>query len=183
MPSPSRSPSTPSGQPSWSSTPFMFSGLLGHLSSTSRMPSLSLSGSGQPSSSWKPSKSSGSSGHLSTLSRMPSPSRSFLSPSGQPSSSWKPSLSSGSSGHLSSTSGVLSLSLSGSGQPSSSSKPSKSSGSSGHLSTSSFRPSPSRSPMFGSNTMPIIARASGFAPLFESRPRPAPSERNELRAR
>src|SRR5678815_4542307 len=147
------------------------------------MRSLSLSGSGQPSSSWKLSKSSGSSGHLSRLSGMPSPSRSFFSPSGQPPTSSIPSSSSGMSGHLSSTSAMPSRSLSGSGQPSSSSNPSKSSGSSGHLSTSSLMPSPSRSPMLGSKTMPIIARKSGLPPLSDSRPRPAPSDRNELRAR
>src|SRR5678816_4915452 len=149
------------------------------------MPSLSLSGSGQPSSSSKPSLSSGSSGHLSTRSGIPSPSRSRSSWSGQPSWSSNPFLVSGSLGHLSSLSRMPSRSLSGSGQPSSSSKSSRSSGSSGHLSTSSLMPSPSRSPMFGSNTMPMNARVAGFAPLAGSvnRPRPAPSERNELRAR
>src|SRR6476469_4276033 len=76
MPSPSRSFFTPSGQPSSSSKPSLSSGMFGHLSSTSGMPSRSLSGSGQPSSSSKPSKSSGSSGHLSMSSLMPSPSRS-----------------------------------------------------------------------------------------------------------
>ena len=54
-----------SGQPSSSSNPSLSSGSFGHLSSSSRMPSLSLSGSGQPSSSSKPSLSSGSFGHLS----------------------------------------------------------------------------------------------------------------------
>src|SRR5215468_6858877 len=63
-----------SGQPSASSKPFLVSGSLGHLSSLSRMPSPSLSGSGQPSASSKPSLSSGSSGHLSSASGMPSPS-------------------------------------------------------------------------------------------------------------
>src|SRR5262249_33524388 len=135
-------------------------------------------GSGQPSASSKPSKSSGSSGHLSRLSGMPSPSRSLLVVTGQPSGGGP-----GMFGHLSSTSGMPSRSLSGSGQPSSSSNPSKSSGSSGHLSTSSLMPSPSRSPMFGSNTMPMNARKSGFAPLSGRRPRPAPSDKNELRAR
>src|SRR5204862_5851689 len=75
MPSPSRSRSTESGQPSSSWKPFLVSGSFGHLSSTSGIPSRSLSGSGQPSSSSKSSKSSGSSGHLSTSSLMPSPSR------------------------------------------------------------------------------------------------------------
>src|SRR6185369_13928255 len=76
MPSPSRSSSTLSGQPSSSWKPFFVSGSFGHLSSLSGMPSRSLSGSGQPSSSSNPSKSSGSSGHLSTSSLIPSPSRS-----------------------------------------------------------------------------------------------------------
>src|SRR5947207_6381434 len=76
MPSPSRSSSIESGQPSSSWNPFLVSGSFGHLSFSSRMPSRSLSGSGQPSSSSKSSKSSGSSGHLSTSSLMPSPSRS-----------------------------------------------------------------------------------------------------------
>src|SRR5215813_9944637 len=84
------------GQPS-GGTP----GSLGHLSATSGMPSLSLSGSGQPSASSKPSLSSGSLGHLSSASGMPSLS---LSGSGQPSASSKPSRSSGSSGHLSTSS-------------------------------------------------------------------------------
>src|SRR6476660_1175131 len=70
-------------------------------SSSSRMRSLSLSGSGQPSLSSKPSLSSGSFGHRSSTSRMPSLS---LSGSGQPSSSSKSSKSSGSSGHLSTSS-------------------------------------------------------------------------------
>ena len=78
-----------SGQPSSSWKPLYVSGSFGHLSTTSGMPSLSLSGSGQPSSSSKPSLSSGSFGHWSCLSGMPSLS---LSGSGQPSSSWKPSL-------------------------------------------------------------------------------------------
>src|SRR5450432_1774124 len=167
-----------SGQPSASSKPSLSSGSFGHRSSTSRMPSPSLSGSGQPSSSWKPSKSSGSSGHLSTLSGMRSPSRPPTVVVGKPSGGAP-----GTLWHLSPTSGMPSRSLSGSGQPSSSSKPSKSSGSSGHLSTSSLMPSPSRSPMFGSNTMPMNARRSGFAPLLGTRPRPPPSDRNELRAR
>src|ERR1043165_6882462 len=141
-----------------------------------------LARSGQPSSSSIPFLSSGMSGHLSSSSGMPSPSRSLLARSGQPSSSSIPFLSSGMSGHLSSSSGMPSRSLSGSGQPSSSSKPSKSSGSSGHLSMSSLIPSPSRSPMFGSNTMPIIARNPGLAPL-STRPTPAPGDRNEWRAR
>src|SRR5919108_216288 len=98
-----------SGQPSSSSKPLYVSGSFGHLSSLSRMPSLSLSGSGQPSSSSKPSLSSGSFGHRSSTSRMPSLS---LSGSGQPSSSSKPSLSSGSSGHLSTSSGMPSPSRS-----------------------------------------------------------------------
>src|SRR5689334_16161764 len=147
------------------------------------MRSLSLSVSGQPSSSSNPSLSSGSIGHWSSLSRMPLSVTSPLSVSGQPSSSSRPSLFSGSFGHLSSSSRMPSLSLSGSGQPSSSSNRSKSSGSSGHLSTSSLRPSPSRSPMFGSKTIPIMPRRFGLAPLPGRRPRPAPSERNELRAR
>src|SRR5580698_4081676 len=154
-----------SGQPSASSKPSLSSGSFGHRSSTSRMPSPSLSGSGQPSASWKPSKSSGSSGHLSTSSGMPSPSRSLVACFGQPSGGAP-----GMFGHLSSTSGMPSRSLSGSGQPSASSKPSKSSGSSGHLSTSSLMPSPSRSPMLGSNTMPMNARQSGFAPTLGELP-------------
>src|SRR5689334_6610085 len=96
------------GQPS-GGTP----GSSGHLSSASRMPSLSLSGSGQPSSSSKPSLSSASFGHLSTLSASPSWS---LSGSGQPSSSSKPSWSSASFGHLSTLSASPSLSLSLSAQ-------------------------------------------------------------------
>src|SRR5437870_6532507 len=76
MPSLSRSRSSESGQPSSSSKPFLVSGSFVQLSSTSGMPSRSLSGSGQPSPSSKSSKSSGSSGHLSTSSLMPSPSRS-----------------------------------------------------------------------------------------------------------
>src|SRR5689334_400452 len=86
------------GQPS-GATPASF----GHLSSGSRNPSLSLSGSGQPSSSSKPSLSSASFGHWSTRSAIPSLS---LSRSGQPSSSSKLSLSSGSIGHLSTLSAM-----------------------------------------------------------------------------
>src|SRR6478609_5332721 len=160
------------------------------MSSVSRMPSLSLSGSGQPSSSSKPSLSSGSSGHLSVLSWMPSPSRSRSSKSGQPSSSSKPFFVSGSFGHLSSLSRIPSRSLSGSGQPSSSSKSSWSSGSSGHLSTSSLMPSPSRSPIEGSKMKPRKTRHCGEPVIPPSlvieagnRPAPPPSSKNELRAR
>ena len=59
------------GQPSLSAGP----GSFGHLSSASRTPSLSLSGSGQPSSSSKPSLSSGSFGHLSPWRRRCRPCR------------------------------------------------------------------------------------------------------------
>src|ERR1019366_9835868 len=170
-----------SGQPSSSSKPLNVSGSFGHLSLTSGMPSLSLSGSGQPSSSSKPARSSGSSGHLSFESRIPSPSRSPSPPSGQPSSSWSPSRSSGTLGQRSSTSGMPSLSLSGSGQPSSSLKPSKSSGSSGHWSTSSLMPSPSRSPIDGSKMKPRNTRwsAASNPPVYRT---PPPSLRYEFRS-